>query len=662
MTTARRSALTTLLLKTRSTARKPSPLDLVEPTLQNVGADGFISRENLRKGIKVQIEEWIGNVGRNEFKFLIKDKKFGGAQTLYEQTWDDASTIVFPFQFTLPPADLTIDGEFDVWYTVKDDNGDTQTSRTVLLIIDIMDPNLGLYPTPVSVPSEMVDDDYLNTNGGIVCNFAGALDEKRTDNIAWAWVKSEPTDWTGVVKLGVKPVDPADRTFTITTAQIEAAGSGTFYIVYVMADRAGNETHMAISQPVTVLLGPLPEVTAPPYLVLEPEWDDTVLDLLDAYAGVKVMIDEYTGWAPGDWIRVAWGAGESRPAEFYVPERPVFPLGVPLEWPTMLGEYTATEGAQSTPFSYRVRRETVLFPPLPAPSPTNQIDVDFSVIGPGPIDPVDPPDPVHPGLKLITIKPPVSGTDNVLEEADRAGVAKYEIELYDEVEDDHDIVVELAGYKLAPYVIDGEQPGDTLVQDLPWGFIDQVGANGVYPARYSIGDPAIGVNRRWSDVTDVTVNAIRVDLPTAHYPGYYDHPTYGPMIRCTELALTPNHALHIHLNPDAKYFPAGTKINLYYQPLGRMDGSGGPVDPSWHHEELNVEWELSETFLGKDWYVPYATVIKTHDVDERHSCLSQVWYTLSVGGVTVKSPIATCIISLYRIVNPGGEPRCEFTP
>lgn len=661
MNIAGRSALTALLLKSTNTARAAPAAELAEPALQYVEADGFISRENLRKGIVVQIEEWIGNVGRNEFKLLIKDGRFGGPQTLYELAWENAANILFPFQFRVPPEHLTVDGEFDVWYTVKNDIGETETSRSVPLFIDILDPNWDEYPRPVTVPADLVDDDYLATHGGIDCTFAMALDEKPADQIAWAWVKSEPTDWTSVVKLGVKPVDPADRTFTITTAQIEAAGSGTFYIVYVMADRAGNETHMAISQPVTVLLGPLPEVTAPPYLLLEPEWDNTVLDLLDAYAGVKVMIDEYTGWAPGDWIRVAWGAGESRPAEFYVPNPPVFPLGVPLDWPTMLGEYTATEGGQSTPFSYRVRRDTVLFPPLPDRSPTNQIDVDFSVIGPGPIDPVDPPDPVHPGLKLITIKPPVSGTDNVLEEADRAGVAKYEIELYDEVEDDHDIIVELAGFKLAPYVIDGELPGDTLLQNLPWSFIDQVGANGVYPARYSIGHPTIGVNRRWSEVTDVTINAIHVDLPLATYPDYHDHPDYGPMIRCTELALTPNHALHIHFNPDSKYFVTGAKMNIYYQPLRGRDGSGGPVPQEGHHQELDVEWTTAETYLGKEWYVPYSTVIKTHDYDDRHMCLSRVWYTLLVDGVTVTSPIATCVISLYRIVNPGQEPRCDFT-
>lgn len=662
MNIAGRSALTALLLKSTNTARAAPAAELVEPAMQYVGADGFISRENLRKGIVVQIEEWIGNVGRNEFKLLIKDRRFGGAQTLYELAWDDAETILFPFQFRVPPEHLTVDGEFDVWYTVKNDIGETETSRSVPLIIDILDPNWDEYPTPVTVPADLVDDDYLATHGGINFTFARALDEKPADQIAWAWVKSEPTDWTSVVKLGVKPVDPADRTFTITTAQINDAGTGTFYIVYAMADRAGNETHMAISQPVTVLLGPLPEVTEPPYLVLEPEWDDTVLDLLDAYAGVRVMIDEYTGWAQGDWIQVTWGAGESRLPDFYVPERAVFPVGVPVDWPTMLGEYTATEGPQSTPFSYRVRREAVLFPPPLAPSPSNQIDVDFSVIGPGPLDPVDPPDPIHPSLKLITIKPPVSGADNVLEERDRAGTAKYEIVLYDEVEDGHDIIVELAGFKLAPYVIDGELPGATLLRDLPWSFIDQVGANGVYPARYSIGHPAIGVNRRWSEVTDVTINAIHVDLPLATYPGYHNHPDYGPMIRCTELALTPNHALHIRFNPDAKYFVAGAKMNIYYQPLGGRDGSGGPVDPSWHHEELNVEWTLAETFLGKDWYVPYSTVIKTHDYDDRHTCLSQVWYTLLVDGVTVTSPIATCIISLYRIVNPGQDPKCEFTP
>ena len=661
MKATKRSAMHRLLHgSTRNVTTLALRDDLESPKLQYVEADGFISREHLDQGIVVRIEEWINNVGRNIFRLWLQDTRFGQPVVYHEEVWDDATQIVFPYQFVLPPTKLTVDGTFQVWHQVLDDNGDSHLSAKVMLIVDIMDPNYGQRPTPVVVPAEIITDAYLTANGGITSTFVRAIDEKPpTDVIGWAWLKSEPTDWSSVDKLGFAPVDPADRSFTITKAQIEAAGSGAFYIVYAMGDRAGNETDMAISQPVTVLLGALPVVTREPYLVLEPEWDETVLDLLDACAGVQVMIDEYTGWAPGDFIHLTWGAREL-PA-YYVQDNAVFPLAVPLDWPTLLSQYTVAEGPQATSFSYRVRRESVMFPPVGSAAPTGTIDVDLSVVGPGPLDPVDPPNPVLPTLAAITIKPPISGTDNVLEESDLAGVVNYEIELYDEVLDDHDIVIELGGYKLAPYVIDGELPGDTLRRELPWAFIKQLGVNGVFPARYSIGNPSMGVNRRWSEVTSLTINAFPVVLPSVHYVAPYDHPSYGPMIRCTELALTPNHAMHIHINPDNKYFTEGTKINLYYAPLKGIDGSGGPADPDWSYEELDLEWSLAETFLGKDWYIPYATVIKTYDVDEFHRCLSQVWYTLSVAGVPVPSPKGECIISLFRIANPGDDGRCKFT-
>lgn len=602
--------------------------------------DELLPKSDQDKSLTVKIPAW-GNLpppGQTD-------------RVILEWARDDAGFVMLldqPFTGPLNPGDFPVpapispellrEGEYELRYRVSLWTGaEEEASAPRKLIIDKTPPYGTDYPAEFITPAGPITDDFLSLNPtGMVCEIPDYPDKQDPgDVVAVFWVKNEiPEDFADLTPIdGVKPI-PSDRKVTIPADIIQQAGDGDFLAVYVLYDRTGNPSRISGIQtpPIQVALGPLPitPLAEPTVPLATP---DGLIDRRDAFAGVRVHVENYTNWKSGDKVEVAWGTQ-------VLSKYPVTgsSLDIPVPWIVLKGQYDFTGAVeQSTNVSYRVLRGSVPFAATPI-----SVNVDLSVVGP---DNPDEPGPINQTLGLVEVR----GDSDLLNELTSADVGKdatATLTLYDSVAPGNEILLHWNGIALDnPFIITTEQAGDEIPIPVPWDVINRGGSSsaGGLPVYYTVSGEDAN-NDQESPRTMVVVDVVAVELAAPTFP---DVNALGNLT-CQSL-YGPLRGVRVHIPPDSEHLKRGTVVTtewLAYQ--GYDETTATPIESTLKTEQLPA-MTAEQAVNGIDWLVePYNVhLLPTYAGPADPAGRGRIRYSVEINGKLVWSRETNAMVAMF---------------
>ncbi|MFV3292590.1 hypothetical protein ACNFBR_28175 [Pseudomonas sp. NY11955] len=275
------------------------------------GAPGLLPVADLSRPLRIEVPQWpisSPSPDRPETLSLYWDGEF-----VDEKTWYAAIDPNELF-IDVPVDSLLKEGEFKVTYRVLGYNGVETGSKPLTLTIDRTAPVLGgdrgrlEFPELGSLP---LTDEFLKKHGEVL---RGQVPDYQVfmpgDTIVYYW-DDQPLDNTQVGELTLTSANAGTPVIIEYDGQmIRARGDGVRYGQYLVRDRAGNESQVAVPKAVIVDAKPVPRVLPWPEVPLATGNQELVtLMLIDIHEPLEIRIPEPAVIYPGEPFTVEWALG-----------------------------------------------------------------------------------------------------------------------------------------------------------------------------------------------------------------------------------------------------------------------------------------------------------------------------------------------------------------
>lgn len=452
------------------------------------GQINLLPRAQFATGLTYKVHPWDDMVEANGYYlyFAIDEKP-------------DVTLDGIPVPVDFQPFDLSIDidafvvdhGRHELrWTTEGRNSGNYVDGPPLEFFIDIYPPNMLQEPDallpPGDLPNGDITQDYIDQNGGVTFTIPPYANPLPGDKFT-LYINGEEY----LVDQDVP--DPMD--IVVDQTVFAGIGEGLLKLTYDLEDRAGNRNDRSLALEVRLIKTPAPTRVGPPQV---PE-GATLITLADARDGVTVLHDYDTPIA-GETITVLW-QGKAQPA-YAIP-------GVSVDVP--FRDIQEPGDVYSATVQYIIDRNGTTYP-----SPSIQVNVDLSFIGP---ENPDEPDIVNPVLQPLTLTSS-TGLVNQIAPADKDATATITVPLYTPINVGEIVEVfyahddqSLGATTLAQTDIDADQ----IVVTVPWPIIDGQG-NGTIPAFYRIYAQGKPDNAQQSPSTDIVVTVHNLeDLPVVEF-------------------------------------------------------------------------------------------------------------------------------------------------
>lgn len=582
----------------------------------------------------------------DEDEIIFQRKRSSESDADYKQLGAKqvVSDVYFPHPVTMPQEYMNDEGEFDFRFVVFPVNGEDTAgypSPSTRVTLDWTSPAGTAIPDKAQVPrpaNGLIDTVYLNSlpGGELTVTIPAYAHRDATDRIAWAWLSALP-DGANLPpgQSHIEPL-PDSHEIKVPAQVIQSAGEGDghCYFVYLLLDRALNQSKLSDFEPIRISLGNAPGPVNEPTVPLADGPDG--LSYADLSLGVDVLIPLLVEFRYSDQIVVTWGSTD-------LPPRQVgdggFPMGINVPPSVIREEYErAGSGQVTTPVSYRVMRGV-----NPWPSPSIDVQVDLSLIGPP--NP-DWPSPVNPDLPRLTVKS-FTGEDNVIEgDANIGQPATVEFELYNPVTEDAVIQLYWKHEPVGtPYqVTASDTPGTPISIEVSWADISRLGDDLSLPVQYSIRS-ATGMNEVCCIAEPVRVLIVPIALAAPHFPQ-----TVAPnhFLNCP--AVSPDRGrVKVAIPFDAEYVHDGVNVHVWWKGFERVPpGSGNPPAPGnpvpASDFDVVIPWVEDASLRGHAiaWVEPAEDRLFTlHPADSGYG-FCKCYYTVQINGRTITSaPVET---------------------
>lgn len=607
--------------------QRDGPLALAPPEVPAAidGYDGLLPATALQRDLEVCIPMW-DSPGGSQGDVDTVTLRLVDTAGVVKYSGDQSYTLpldpgAFPTPVFIPRAEIPAQGTYKVEYTVKLFNGNPDNSGPFQIIIDreppYYKPGQPATPAAITVPVEVVTDEYLDNNGDeLVCTLPDYPDKRPGDQVS-VYLGLEIPDGIDVTPV-VGPIDvPVDLQIRIPGAEIKKRSDGRNYILYWLNDRAGNFSDISAPSSFDVQLGPMPDDLEPPEVPLAP------VTRADALEPVHVEIPAFTG-PEKVTIRARWG--DTPLAELKPGAAPLFPLRIYVPWSALTNEYDFDgTPSQTVRVRYQAWRGSLAFPtdgPLFV-----DVEADLSIVGPDNPDP----DPVNPNLPKVHLLSSTGQTDK-LTIADRGQPATASTTLHENPVNEEVIELYWRDTVVDTFIVNGHAEGESITFDITWDQLEAGGNDAALPMTYTI-RAKDGVNEQRSPTTPVDVDIVTIDLAAPVFPTI---DTDVKMINCSSLDCG-TQALPVKIPGNSTHLKDGDQVRLDAQGL---DTSGNPISGT----EFSLLYTLQpgEAASGATLKIePYATHILPI-VNGRIVAR----YTVEINGTPIDSLIANERVSL----------------
>ncbi|WP_248797028.1 hypothetical protein [Pseudomonas sp. MWU13-2105] len=572
---------------------------------------GLLPSDKLKTPIEVEIPIWNNRPTIDyptRFDFLILEwlpdgegiyQPIGTPDPVYgpPTTPDDH----FPLPRTIPVSMFAQrEGLFRFRYRVQSWLGEETESYTSNIIIDRTGPQLApLDQSAIVVTRPVITDATLISDNGLPGTIPDFTEEnnKAAVKAFVALLATVPQHFDDIDPADLYLADPLPpaRNIVLPTRLVTQVGSGTRYLIYVLFDKAGNDSVISWPTLVQIALGALPSGLQA--LTVDAQEAYGLVDLKAADRGVYAIIQSFDNHEPYDRIRVTWKD------EVMAPEPVVgaadFPIRVPMYWDKMSAAYNFAQGGEQTvQVVYSVLRGDY---PTPYPTPY-AVKVNFEYAG-----------PVNPGIPgpnpLLNHAHAYDddGTEDELRTENKD--AKIKLILFDTSPVEmHGITVTFywGGTAVATYLITGLEPADYEVErTLPWAEIEKVANDPAVKLYYTLTKPNVH-NPHESEITEVDVDVITITLDPPTFPDLYDDfaLTCGSLQQHT-VGGSLVWGIWVHI-PPSKYIHENDTVVATWQSY-KMDRRTEIPDT-----DLRTVFTVSqeEETDGIDWFVPYEKHLK----------------------------------------------------
>jgi len=572
----------------------PSVLDQNDP-------EGLLPTGSQLSDLRAYIEEIWENEAIEPYETDIVRLYWGRtaeAMKPFDTLFFDGPVLpsMFPFPVNAPRSNFQGDGAYYVWYTVELDNGARATADPKKITVDTVAPSYDKQPGallyPDDLPNKVIDEAYLSTHGDRVRLrlptpiYTGAEDR---DTLIFWWSDSpSPTDlWLVQKAISIDDINAEDIWVDLTGDMIRAPNkNGTFYALYKLRDRAGNET-LVFSEPASAVVSllPFPSILPPPRVPLHE--DDNLVHRGDARAQVNAVISGLDNLEPNDKVRLDWDGSQLLPVPITLPD-----TVIPVPWSALIAK---GPGPMVAHVSYDFIRDIT-----ETGSQVADINVNFTVAGQ---DHPGAPALLNPLLALVDIIGG-SGTPNVLLPADRAAPVVPYLMLYQTPAAGE--VLELYWGRVAgPVARYDVQPGDlegdrVAFTPVPWSVIDADSNNARVPVYYTTSN---AVNEQQSDNQYVRVQVVTIDdLPE---PGFEDEDAFG-YIQCDK---KPWEGIRVRVKFDSGHFGLDDEIMVFWQGYRNFNSTDPITETYGEFPETIGPGHLQDGYIDV-WIRPYEPYIK----------------------------------------------------
>lgn len=546
----------------------------------------------------------------------------------------------FPFEFEVPKNLIRVfgEGENNFAYEVDHYNTSFSESYKLKLVFDRVPPYNQTAPTKIPAIPAVTDANKAE----VKLVLPEYVDYQLGDRVAYWWEASIPDDPWRVDPVAIVEVGALPAQLPVPADVIERVGDGGVLAVYVLLDKAGNNSHLSDITHIGVALGALPTNLKDPIV---PQAADGGIYQQDAFDGVIVQVPEFDNWKPTDQVRVKWG-GQAHSGWRPLTDSPVFPLAFSIQADTLLADYGADgTGDKSTPVAYEVRRGTV-----PQGSKSIAVNVNLEQIGPG-----NPkwPDPVNPGLEKVTINGKSGGENHLVDPGDYEQPATLTLVVNADLKEG-DV---LTFYWDDAYIgdIDHEvkdgEPGTEITKTVPWDVIKERGDDTVL-VHYRV-QRLENPNPIRSEDTRVLVEAVGIH-PVA--PDFLGLAANGWLVCKSiwedESDLEP--AVRVQVPDLAEYgLTATDRVTMHWSAVHGREGedevAGVALDEVVELDSVKVN--------GFVWKVPFVTHVKPiYDPgSNRPDGRGRAKYSFTLNGKTYASEVQEAVASMHD-----GLESCEL--
>lgn len=638
----------------RNACTLADPAPRVDPSVLADATDGTVWAEILKdpaKDLVIEIDKWNLAPPPGEFDTLHVYHQVGASgpkQEIFSGRFEAADADKFPLPVKLEKEEPSYGGDGDhlFFYEIELYNGiPPQPSNTLTLRFDRLGPNKG-QPAEEVPPLPVITDANV---ANIELTLPEYSDRAVGDHVYWWVTKEVPVGKPILVPEGDASVIQADQKLAIREATLEALGDGQAYVVYLLRDKAGNDT-LSLVRDVSITLGALPTVLLPPQVPLA---NDGLIDREDAMLGIIIEIPEIKNSKPTDEFNPRWGNKDLGWRAIGLGGSSIL---VSVDKAVVRDEYgKPEEGTKTINVSYQVRRGIEI-----QGNATNSVDVNFEMIGPvdpGPDPDPEWPDPVNPHLPLPHVYGDGSTTPDVLgPEHDRLN-AELRFELYEGLLKDDVVQFFWGGEHIVGVdykVLDTDKAGDEKKVVILWEYINRTG-NTTVPVHYEISRASVP-NKGISKSQDVVVNAVVIHPDAPEFVGVNASGwmTCNALDIPTDPSIPP--AILVSVKNLSQYgLKPGSKVHLYWWALHSTSGDEEVV--AWD-EEITLGTDHPVT--GFDWRIPYEDyVLPIYDFDSNnHSGRGFVRYefesvlTASGKRVPVISDVGMAKFAMHGTTDP----------
>ncbi|MCO1619053.1 hypothetical protein [Pseudomonas putida] len=575
-------------------------------------------------------------------KFYHKQTGGGVFKTIEFHPGDEDK---FPYHLELPKDLVSTwgDGPNTIHYEVDHYNFTHSVSPELTLLFDRAAPYNQTAPDKMpDLPATVTDA----TKGAVELELPDYLDYQPGDKVAYWWLASIPDDPWAALPVAVVEVTVRPQKLPVPATTIDQVGDGGVMAVYVLLDKAGNNSHMSDITHIAVALGNLPSNLKEPVVPLAA---DGLINQQDAADGVIVQVPAFDNWKPSDQLRVTWGSYTSqwRP----ISDTGKFPQEFAIQPSTLFDEYGAsTTGDKAVPVAYEVQRGTA-----PVGNKGTSVTVNLERIGPVDPDP-DPewPGPVNPRLETVTITGSAGEKNHLKDPDDEFKDATLTLDVNLALKKDDELTFYWGDEHIQgiDHTVGDGEPGTTITKTVAWAVIRARG-NDTVPVHYRVQRPG-NPNPIRSVDTDVLVEAVGIHPAAPEYLG-----TVRDWLNCSSLYQDEHDteaAVSVQMEDLTQYgLASGDTVTLHWSAVhGR---TGEDVVAGAALDEAIVLNETTEK--GFVWKVPFETNVKQiyDPANNRPEGRGRVKYSFSLGGKSYESETKEAMVSMH---DGGGS--CPLRP